>query len=93
MFYTLCYKMLIKMNENFIIKNGWEKSGWYGNNITYIHKKWNLEDDSFFIEMKIRGKYVTIIENNKLDEEIKFDGVLKTNDDLKIIMKMLVYEF
>lgn len=81
------------MEDKFIKRNGWEIVAWYNGNITYIHRNWNLENDSFFVEMKTSGKYVKIIEVDSLSENIKFDGLLKTNDELKQIMDMLEYEF
>jgi hypothetical protein len=38
----------------------------------YIHKKFNLVEDGFFIEMKVIGGNVDIIENDKENETMIF---------------------
>lgn len=81
------------MNENFILKQGWVKSNWYSTSTSYIHSKFNLVEHYFFIEMKINGIYVTIIENEKINEAIIFRGILKTNNDLLLIMRLLEFDF
>ncbi len=82
------------MTEEYIISKGWEKSTWINGHVGYIHKKWNLTDDQFYVEMKVFGNDVQIVEeNDRGDTEQVFTGILKTNDDLDAIMRLLYYDF
>ncbi len=82
------------MEEEFIISKGWEKVGWANGNIQYIHEKFNIEDDGFFVELKTWGKYVEIFEeHNHFGPQRIFRGYLKSNEDLEKIMELLEYDF
>ena len=82
------------LTQQYISDKGWEKSTWYGDTISYIHKKFNIENDDFFVEMNVFGEYVEIFEeNNHFGKERIFRGILKTNDDLDKIMELLEFDF
>lgn len=82
------------MDEKFILNKGWEKSSWYKNGWTsYIHKNFNIENDGFFIEMKVMGTGVSIHEETSNDRNYIFIGELKTNEDLETIMRLLDFDF
>ena len=84
-----------KLTEEYIISKGWEKSTWINGNLGFIHKKFNLEEDSFFIELKINmyDFYSSIIEEDNHDKQMIFRGYLKTEFDLDKIMELLEFDF
>jgi len=88
------YEKYMPLSEKFITSKGWVKSTWYGeHNINYIHKKFNLTDDSFYIEMSVRGEDVEIFEEDNQDRQCIFRGILKNNEDLEKIMGLLEFDF
>jgi hypothetical protein len=85
-----------KLTEEYIISRGWVKSTWFNNHLGFIHKKFNMVNDSFYIELKINlyDFYSSIVEeNNHLGTQIIFSGHLKTESDLDKIMELLEFDF
>ena len=82
------------LSEEFIVSKGWKKSTYINGYVDYIHRRYNIENDDFFIELKTAPDgYCKIIEEDMFDKTSVFIGYLKSNEDLETIMRLLEYDF
>jgi len=89
---------LTPITSDIIEALGWETNTYNSTMVTsYIHKKWNLENHKYYVELKPGpDDYYEIYElgeNRFVDYECVFSGTLKTEEDLNDIMRMVSIPF